>query len=197
MGNRYKDFDELVERYGFDKEICPNVSKHWGNQLPSDQLFDMWTMYFMRNIASKHFELSYGDTRYWGPVECMEFYSKRLQTASGEVHELYRMSSDDDAMRSAMGLTAHESGEVLAYRWNHGYVFTDYKERIQIAMGKKAVADGKECFDAIAKIENLLKEKDALVAGIEELSSDPKIDARLRAMLKNMDVSFTDVELED
>jgi len=192
MGNRHKDYDELVERYGFNKMICPNVSKHWGNQIPSDMLFDMWTMYIARNYANKYFKESFKEMRNWGPVECAEFYSTRLQTNTGDVHADYELG-DDDILNDVTGRASAEAKEVLIYRWNHGYAFTDYAERIQIAMSRKAKEDGAACFNEISKIETLLKEKDALASGIEELSSNPRIDKRLRAMLKNMDVTIADV----
>jgi hypothetical protein len=193
MGNRHKDYDELVERYGFNKMICPNVSKHWGNQIPSDMLFDMWTMYITRSYANKYFKESFAEMRNWGPVECAEFYSTRLQTTTGAVRADYKLDNDNAILSDALGRANPESQEVLIYRWNNGYVFTDYAERIQIAMDRKAQEDGAACFNEISKIETLLKEKDALASGIEELSNNPRIDKRLRAMLKNMDVTIADV----
>jgi hypothetical protein len=197
MGNRYKDFDKLVERYGFDRKICPNVSKHWGNDIPSDMLFDMWTQYLIRSKANKHFDKSFKDMNSWGPVECLEFYSTRLLGANGDIQPSYRLAEDDPTIDEVIGKYSHAAREVLAYRWNHGYALTTYEIRIQTSMGRKAKVDGKSCFDEIRKLEKLLEEKDALVSGKEELCSNPRIDKRLRAMLKNMDVSIVDVMDDD
>jgi hypothetical protein len=153
----------------------------------------MWTMFFVRRTANKHFDVSFSDMRMWGPKECLDFYSERLVSSDGKIREPYSKDNRDSNIRKHIGGQSDEFFEVFTYRWNNGYAFTDYKERIQIALGRHAAAKGKDCAAEIAKIESIIKEKNALAAGIEELSQNPDISARLSAMLQNMDVSISDV----
>ena len=108
MGTTYKEYDKIVEAHGFDKKICPNVSGHWGSQIPSDGLFDLWSMFLVKNVATQHFAKTYDDMREWGPKECKDFYQKRLLTknsAKGHrvLKDIYEIDPSDNTLEIALG----------------------------------------------------------------------------------------------
>lgn len=189
--------DDLVEKYNLDAKICPNRSRHWSNQIPSDMMFDHWGQFYAKRVAAKHFGMKYPELRTWGPTECNEFYRERMLDKEGKILELYKLDSSDSAVNVAFGTTTGEVLGVFAYRWDEGYCFLDYDERVSRGIELLGKKESKKVADAIRALEELEAARDSLIENVEQVVTSPQNAARLKGLLKNSKISFVDLFEED
>lgn len=185
--------DDLVEKYDLNASLCPNRSRHWSNQIPSDMMFDHWAQFYSKRVAAKHFGMKYPELRTWGPTECDKFYRERMLDNEGQIIDLYKLDSSDSAVNVAFGTTTGEVLSVFAYRWDQGYSFLDYDERVQRGIELLGKKEAKRVAKAITELEELEAARDSLIENMEQVITSPQNAARLKGLLQNSKISFADL----
>ena len=185
--------DDLVEKYDLNASLCPNRSRHWSNQIPSDMMFDHWAQFYSKRVAAKHFGMKYPELRTWGPTECDKFYRERMLVNEGQIIDLYKLDSSDSAVNVAFGTTTGEVLSVFAYRWDQGYSFLDYDERVQRGIDLLGKKEATRVAKAIRELEELEAARDSLIENMEKVVTSPQNAARLKGLLQNSKISFSDL----
>lgn len=185
--------DDLVEKYDLNVSLCPNRSRHWSNQIPSDMMFDHWAQFYAKRVAAKHFGMKYPELRTWGPSDCNKFYRERMLNKEGQIIELYALDYNDSAVNVAFGTTTGEVLHVFAHRWDKGYCFLDYDERVQRGIELLGKKEAKKVADAIRELEELEAARNSLIENMEQVVTSPRNAARLKGLLQNSKISFSDL----
>ena len=155
--------DTIVDNYSIAVEVCPNKSKHVdrGMNIPSDMMFEHDSMFLVKRIAFMELGMDSNKIRTWSPKDCSKFFhdhdmSKNYDfkgtflTDSKSVGRWYFQGRSDYYMR------------FLEYRWNHGMVFTSYKERVDMALQSLIDERTESTSNIIDKIRDLEDQKASL-----------------------------------
>lgn len=152
MSNEIEKNDAMVRKYGLSHNIATNKSKGiWQNQIPSDHLFQHYEQFACKRIANSMFGIKWTELEEWGPKECREFYNERLMQGR-TLQTAYHLNLSDNAISESLTGSSPETREVLAYRWNNGYGFKNYRNRVLHALLDVQESLGNEAGDIIKKL---------------------------------------------
>lgn len=186
--------DTIVDNYSIAVEVCPNKSKHVdrGMNIPSDMMFEHDSMFLVKRIAFMELGMDSNKIRTWSPDECNRFYldhnmpkqydfKETFMTDSRSVGKWYFQGRSDYYMR------------FLEYRWNHGMVFTSYKERVDMALQSLIDERTESTTSIIDKIRDLEEQKATLNNELKGIVATEGMSDRLKAILSNVSIDLSDL----
>ena len=189
--------DAYVENHQLDVNICPNYSKHWDNaRLSSDLMFDHDSAFMVKRVANKEFGKENQELRTWSHAELKEFYD---QHNIGSTYEFGSLIGSNAAQNNGGLRDWYFAGRsarymsVLEFRWNNGYAFTSYRERVVKALecrGKDAVND---LTGEAKKAQALLDARDKLRDETDTMIRSGQLSAQLAKVLDSLDITIEDV----
>ena len=187
--------DALVTKYNLDKSICPNYSEHWKNaRLSSDMMFDHDGAFLVKRIANKDFGKSNAELRVWSHEEIKDFYQ------NFRIGEKYSFGTLIEGNNSSGGLrewyfqgrsTRYIS--VLEARWDGGYLFTDYSERVDIALKRLEEKASRGIMDAASELKTLIGQRDSLRDEKQLLLDNAELSPQLRKVLESVNITAADL----
>tara|TARA_B100001778_G_C18519755_1_gene598240 strand:+ start:112 stop:729 length:618 start_codon:yes stop_codon:yes gene_type:complete len=192
--------DALVTKYNLDKSICPNYSEHWKNaRLSSDMMFDHDGAFLVKRIANKDFGKSNRDLRVWSHDEVKAFYQ------DFKIGEKYNFASLLEGSNNGGGLRewyfAGRSSRflsVLESRWDGGYLFTTYNERVDIALKRLSDRAERGIVDAANELKTLIGQRDSLRDEKSLLLENAELSPQLRKVLESVNITASDlIESDD
>jgi len=195
--------DDVVEEFDIDTKICPHTSSYWsGGDCPSDMLQDSWAMFIVKNVANKEFKIKYTELRNWPESQIRKFYREQILLKSGTVEKELTLTGP---VADAMGHASDRNKEIFQYRWNNGYAFTTYRERVDIALERICEARAELVADKVKLLEVAEKSLTKVRMEIDELTDmahaknmSPRLTKILNHMKDNLRVTeFLQSEKEE
>ncbi len=118
--------DTIVEIYKLDRSICDNRSKL--NKGSSDRLVDTAMMFVLKQYARSVHDIKWEELDEWGRTDCRNFYHQ---------HDAWLTPVSDFMNPKAISnnIGNEDVRRVLDKRWCGKMAFTDYRERVNIALG--------------------------------------------------------------
>ena len=184
--------DALVEEHNLNHAICPNHSRHWKNvRLSSDFMFDHDFRFLINKLAKREFGYTFDKLRTHTYDDNRNIYyeynlgtkfplEKLIKENSGNIRNWYMAGRSDRYM------------DVLEYRWDNGFVFMNYSDRVTLAL--EQLVDNKiEGMEKEAlRINQLIGVKESVAGEMQELSKKQKLSPQLAKVLEIManDVSI-------
>lgn len=119
--------DTIVEIYKLDRGICDNRSRL--RKGSSDRLVDTAMMFVLKQYARSIHDIKWEELDEWGRTDCRNFYQQ---------HEAWLTPVTDfmNATTLMDNIGNDEVRGVLEKRWATKMAFTDYRERVNIALGE-------------------------------------------------------------
>ena len=185
--------DDVVEEFNIDTRISHHTSKFMDSKVcPSDMLQDTWSSFIVRNIAVKKFRMKYVDLQEWSMKQLQKFYREQILLKDGTTEEL----AVTGPIADAMGQATDRQKEIFLYRWNNGYAFTSYKQRVDIALERiceeraELVADKVKMLEVAEKsLTKVRMEIDELTDMARAKSMSPRLTKILNHMKDNLRVT--------
>ena len=189
--------DAYVENHSLDVNICPNYSKHWDNaRLSSDLMFDHDSAFMVKRVANKEFGKDNQELRTWSHEQLKEFYDQHKIGATYNFDSLIGSNATQNSGGLRDWYFAGRSARymsVLEFRWNNGYAFTSYRERVVQALesrGRDAVND---LTGEARKAQALLDARDKLQEETDAVIRSGGLSAQLAKVLSHLEISIEDV----
>lgn len=186
--------DDVVEEFDIDTRISHHTSKFMDSkETPSDILQDSWSSFVVRNIAVKKFKMKYTDLQQWSMQKLSKFYREQLLLNDGTAVDELAVTGP---IADALGLATDKHKEIFLYRWNNGYAFTSYKERVDIALERiceeraELVADKVKLLEVAEKsLAKVRMEIDELADMAHAKNMSPRLTKILNHMKDNLRVT--------
>jgi len=203
MSNEIEKYDDMVRKYGLSHNIATNKSRGiWSNQIPSDHLFQTYEQFVCKRVANQSFGIKWPELEDWGPKECRKFYNERLMEGS-KLPSKHQLNLNDSAIATTLNGSTPETREVLAYRWNNGYAFKNYRNRVlhgldmvQTVIGNQAGAIIEQLMEAEKDMELVRGELDTENGPISEINLSSRAKHLIEFMRANLKITdfLDDVE---
>ena len=185
--------DDVVEEFDIDTRISHHTSKFMDSQeTPSDILQDSWSSFVVRNIAVKKFRMKYTDLQEWSMKQLSKFYREQILLKDGTTEEL----AVTGPIADALGLATDRQKEIFNYRWENGYAFTSYKQRVDIALERICEERAELVADKVKMLEEAEKSLTKVRMEIDELTDmahaknmSPRLTKILNHMKDNLRVT--------
>lgn len=140
-----KKYDEIVEHWGLNTNILTNYSKFWKTaRFQSETWFDAKEQFLLKNLMRQNTELTFGDMRSWTFDDHKRHYAERALSSDGKVMEQFTVDTNNNTIKTELAAASEECVEAFLYRWNHGYAFSDVQGRVDLALNRLLLAQGKE-----------------------------------------------------
>ena len=197
MSNEIEKYDDMVRKYGLSHNIATNKSKGiWSNQIPSDHLFQTYEQFVCKRLANQTFGIKWPELEDWGPKECRKFYNERLVEGT-VLPPKYHLNQSDNAIATTLAGTTPETREVLAYRWNNGYAFKNYRNRVLHGIESVQTSIGNEAGAVIKRLMEAEKDMDLVRGELDTENgaiSEAKLSSRAKHLIEYMraNLSITD-----
>jgi hypothetical protein len=197
MSNEIEKYDDMVRKYGLSHNIATNKSKGiWANQIPSDHLFQTYEQFVCKRLANQTFGIKWPELEDWGPKECRKFYNERLMEGT-VLPTQYHLNQSDNAIATTLAGTTPETREVLAYRWNNGYAFKNYRNRVLHGIESVQNTIGNEAGAVIKRLMEAEKDMDLVRGELDTENgaiSEAKLSSRAKHLIEYMraNLSITD-----
>ena len=142
---------DVVEKYGLSIKICPNGSTHIdrGMNIPSDMMFEHDSMFLVKRIAYMNMGVTQETIRAWSREDCGILSRKQNCYKQYPRRDFSRWRERNRLVfqgRSNYYMT------FLEYRWDNGMIFTNYKERVNMALEfqiKEVTTDASDIIDKV------------------------------------------------
>lgn len=185
--------DDVVEEFDIDTRISHHTSKFMDSkETPSDILQDSWSSFIVRNIAVKKFRMKYTDLQEWSMKQLSKFYREQILLKDGTTEEL----AVTGPIADALGLATDRQKEIFNYRWENGYAFTSYKQRVDIALERICEERAELVADKVKMLEVAEKSLTKVRMEIDELTDmahaknmSPRLTKILNHMKDNLRVT--------
>lgn len=185
--------DDVVEEFDIDTRISHHTSKFMDSkETPSDILQDSWSSFIVRNIAVTKFRMKYTDLQEWSMKQLSKFYREQILLKDGTTEEL----AVTGPIADALGLATDRQKEIFNYRWENGYAFTSYKQRVDIALERiceeraELVADKVKMLEVAEKsLTKVRMEIDELTEMAHAKNMSPRLTKILNHMKDNLRVT--------
>jgi len=79
----------------------------------------------------------------------------------------------------------------LEYRWNHGMVFTSYRERVDMALQSMIDTRTESTTNIIDKIRDLEEQKATLNDELQSIVASDGVSDRLKSILSNVSIDLS------
>ncbi len=187
-------YDAVVSKYSLPKEICPNVSDHTKNTdgIPGEVMFLHDAMFLCRRIANMEMGYSSEDHMHWTFADAKLFYEEHNFSESKKFHDLLQVESKKSIANWYFKGRSQSYLAFLAYRWDNGLVFDDYKGRVEKCIEKRKVEDLeniKNIIEAFTDKENQVAALNGELDNIRSGISDPQ----LLHILEGINISVLDL----
>ena len=189
--------DATVEMYKLDTAICPNFSGHvkrdWN--VPSDMMFDHDSMFLVKRIANMELGVEAKTLMAWSPDDCKRFYAENDVASKFKFHESFIDAGGSKKSLSSWYFAGRSSQYMrfLEYRWNNDMIFTDYGERVNLALDMAMKDEASKAQDVIEKMRGIEQQKAAINNELEKLVASDAISDRLKTVLSSVDIDFSDL----
>ena len=186
--------DTIVDNYSIAVEVCPNKSKHVdrGMNIPSDMMFEHDSMFLVKRIAFMELGMDSQKIRTWSPDECNRFYLEHNMPKHYDFRETFMTDSRSVGKWYFQGRSDYYM-RFLEYRWNHGMVFTSYKERVDMALQSLIDERTESTTSIIDKIRDLEEQKATLNNELKGIVATEGMSDRLKAILSNVSIDLSDI----
>lgn len=189
-----KTLDAVVEKYGLSIKICPNRSSHIdrGMNIPSDMMFEHDSMFLVKRIAYMSMGITQETIRAWSPEDCKDFYLENKIATSNTFRETF--------LDGEKGIGWYFQGRsnyymtFLEYRWDNGMIFTNYKERVNMALEFQIKEVTTDASDIIDKVRDLEEQRSVLNNELKKLVASDSMSDRLKNILSNVDIGLSDLD---
>ncbi len=187
-------YDTVVSNYSLPKEICPNVSDHTKNVdgIPGEVMFLHDAMFLCRRIANMEMGYSSEDHMHWTFSDAKIFYEEHNFSGTRKFHDLLQVDSKKSIANWYFKGRSQTYLTFLAYRWDNGMVFDNYKGRVEKCIEKRKVEDLaniKNIIEAFAEKENQVAALNGQLDTIRSGISDPQ----LLHILEGINISVLDL----
>lgn len=186
--------DTIVDNYNIALEVCPNKSKHVdrGMNIPSDMMFEHDSMFLVKRIAFMELGMDSNKIRTWSPDECNRFYLEHNMPKHYDFRETFMTDSRSVGKWYFQGRSDYYM-RFLEFRWNHGMVFTSYKERVDMALQALIDERTESTTSIIDKIRDLEEQKATLNNELKGIVATEGMSDRLKAILSNVSIDLSDL----
>ena len=186
--------DTIVDNYNIALEVCPNKSKHVdrGMNIPSDMMFEHDSMFLVKRIAFMELGMDSNKIRTWSPEDCNRFYLEHKMSKHYDFRETFLTDSKSVGKWYFQGRSDYYI-RFLEYRWNHGMVFTSYKERVDMALQSLIDERTESTTSIIDKIRDLEEQKATLNNELKGIVAAEGVSDRLKAILSNVSIDLSDL----
>ena len=82
----------------------------------------------------------------------------------------------------------------LEYRWDNGMIFTNYKERVNMALEFQIKEVTTDASDIIDKVRDLEEQRSVLNNELKKLVASDSMSDRLKNILSNVDIGLSDLD---
>jgi len=187
MSNEIKKYDDIVEKYNFNRYIGTNKSRFWQSQLPSDLLFQTWEQFVCKRMANQKFGIAWPEMEDWGPKDCRQFYHDRVMTGSN-VLSSYHINLTDGPIENLLSGSSigPEARNALAFRWDNGYAFKNYQKRVYFAVETMMEGLGNKAADVIREIQEAEQVLESVVGEIDDMISTTTMSGRVKHLIQHM-----------
>tara|TARA_B100001250_G_scaffold413777_1_gene449049 strand:+ start:638 stop:1294 length:657 start_codon:yes stop_codon:yes gene_type:complete len=186
--------DAIVTKYGLAREICPNSSEHVTNNdgIPGEVMFYHDALFLCRRIANMELGYSALDHMHWSINDAKTFYAEH-NLAKTHVFQTTFMKEGKKALSNWYFKGRSQNYMAfLAYRWDNGLIFEDYKGRVEMCIENRKLED----LDNIREIIEEFQDKEEQVAKLNGKFDKIKAkvtDPQLQQILAGIDISVIDL----
>jgi hypothetical protein len=193
--NEIGTLDTIVTNYSISIEVCPNKSNHVdrGMNIPSDMMFEHDSMFLVKRIAFMELGMDSDKIRTWSPDECSRFYLDHDMSRNYDFKETFLADGKSVGRWYFQGRSDYYM-RFLEYRWNHGMVFTTYRERVDMALQSLIDERTESTSNIIDKIRDLEDQKATLNNELKSVVASDGISDRLKAILSNVNINLSDID---
>jgi len=193
MSDELTLLDGMVEEYGMNVYLCTHTSRHTPNgEGVSDVLHSTLEQFVVRGIANKEYGMPYSALDFWGPKECLTFYSENLLDADGRLHgHLVKHITSNTVLEGMLsGCPAH-ARSAFAYRIQEGYAFLNYRQRVDRFLVKVVQDNVSQGRNLIASLETAKASLDRLRGDSKKLHRTGVSTDRLNKLIKHVVENLT------
>ena len=185
--NEIKKLDDIVERFGLNRYISTEKSRRFwqGSEMRSDQMFQNWELFVLKRVANKKFGTMWNVMEDWGPKECRRFYNERIMEGR-TVPKSYHLNLSDKAVETLLASVPEEAIRAFQYRWNNGYAFKNYRNRVYFAVEGITADLGEQAGSIIKKIQEAEKTMASIVEEIDNVVSTTVMSSRAKHLIEYM-----------
>lgn len=193
--NEIGTLDTIVTNYSISIEVCPNKSNHIdrGMNIPSDMMFEHDTSFLVKRIAFMELGMDSNKIRTWSPDQCKKFYHEHNMSKNYDFKETFLQDGKSVGRWYFQGRSDYYL-RFLEYRWNHGMVFTSYKERVDMALQSLIDLETESTSEIIDKIRNLEEQKATLNNELKSIVASEGVSDRLKAILSNVSINLSELD---
>ena len=188
MSNEIKQFEDIMEAWDLDSKIGNNRTKWWkGAKLKGDALLRSWEQFICKNIAVNKCGMKWPDVEDWGPKECRKFYNERLLKGSRILPKEYQLSNaSNTALKTLFETWCEEDESVMNYRWDNGYAFKSFRDRVYFALDKVVENLGEQAGGIIKKMQKAEAAMTAVAEEFDDMISTVPMSPRAKNLIKYM-----------
>ena len=185
-----RSLDKMVRRLNLPRFVCSSRSEHSGKGIPSEMVFDMDGMFFVKRVAQKKFGVDNGTLREWSANDCKQFYIE---------NNLSKYDWDDVEVGVEWWLASRmgQYTTVFVRRWGQDMLFTDYRERVNMLIGSMEDELRNECEAVAKRISQLHAQKVALNKEQEFIVNNYDMSDRMRKILGSVNIEYDSLDLDD
>jgi len=186
--------DAIVDKYSITIEICPNKSNHIdrGMNIPSDMMFEHDTQFLVKRIANMEMGIDSNKIRSWNPDKCKNFFNEHKLSKHFDFKETFMTDSRSVGKWYFQGRSDYYM-RFLEYRWNHGMVFTSYRERVDMALQSMIDTRTESTTNIIDKIRDLEEQKATLNDELQSIVASDGVSDRLKSILSNVSIDLSNL----
>lgn len=188
MSNETKILEDIMEKWALNDKIANNKTKWWkGAKLKGDALLRSWEQFICKNIAVNKCGLKWPDVEDWGPKECRKFYNERFLDGARILPTQYQLSENNNsAMNTLFETWCGEDMVVMEYRWNNGYAFKSFRDRVYFALDGIVENLGDQAGDVIKKMQEAEAAMTAVAEEFDGMISKVPMSSRAKNLMEYM-----------
>lgn len=187
--------DALVTRYNLPREICPNRSTmvQSGENIPSDMMFEHDAMFLVKRIA--HMEMNYDSDKLAGfsPSDCHAFYDEHSLSSSHNFHVTFMQEGKKSLANWYFKGRSSTYINFLAYRWDNGMLFLNYKERVLKCLEVRNLEEANAARETIDRMKEIEDQVAALNGELDKLVKSQTLSPQLEQLLDGIDITVKDL----
>ena len=185
--NEIKKMDDLVEEYELNRYLSTEKSRRFwnGSEMRSDQLFQSWEQFALKRMANKAFGMTWYDMEDWGPKECRSFYNERLMEGR-TVPKAHQLDLNDDAISGLLAAATDTARLALCYRWNNGFAFKNYRNRVYFAIDCYAAGLGEDAGALVRKIQKAEQTMASIMGELDSVVKTTNMSSRAKHLINYM-----------
>jgi len=181
--------NDVVTLMGIDLKIATNRLNK--GVIPSDHTMQAREIYVLKYFVTRKGLMQFDDMYDWGNPNFLQYYMSHMTDDNGKILPAFRLSIKEEKTLFLEFGDNPAVNNCLEYRWNNGYAFLRYKDRVDLWLNRHVIELGQEVNERMLKIKRAMKIRDQVKRDLRTVISVAEISERAKVLVEHIERNLT------